>query len=118
MRQTHSPNQELRTLLVSLKEKARDNKIWGRVAADLSKPSRQRRNVNVYKIEKVARDGETVVIPGKVLSSGELKKKVDVAAFSFSAEAKRKIEQAQGKVLTISQLLEQNPDGKKVRILG
>ena len=59
-----------------------------------------------------------VLVPGKVLSLGEMSKKVDVAAFNFSAEAKKKIEQANGKIMTIKELLEQNPEGKKVRILG
>ena len=74
--------------------------------------------MNVYKIDKFARDGETVLVPGKVLSVGDLNKKVDVAAMNFSMEAKRKIEEANGKVLSIEKLLEQNPEGKKVRILG
>jgi len=41
-----------------------------------------------------------------------------VAALLFSAEAKKKIEAAKGKVLSISELLQQNPEGKNVRILG
>jgi len=74
--------------------------------------------VNVYKIDKYARDGETILVPGKVLSVGNLNKKVDVAALTFSAEAKEKINQAQGRALSITELFKQNPDGKKVRILG
>jgi len=85
---------------------------------DIKKPSRQRRTVNIYKINKSARDGETIVVPGKVLSVGDLSKKVDVAALTFSAEAKRKIEDANGKVMSITELLQNNPEGKKVRILG
>ena len=59
-----------------------------------------------------------MIVPGKVLSVGELTKKVDVAALNFSSEARRKITQAKGKVLSISELLHKNPDGKNVRILG
>ena len=85
---------------------------------DLQKSTRQRRIVNLYKINQYAREGETIIVPGKVLSVGELNKKVDVAALTFSEGAKRKILEAKGKVFTIKELLQNNPEGKKVRILG
>ncbi len=111
-------NYELIELLKALEPKVVESPFWRRVKKDLTRSSRQRRSVNVYKIDKYAREGETVLVPGKVLSLGEMSKKVDVAAFNFSAEAKKKIEQANGKIMTIKELLQQNPDGKKVRILG
>src|SRR3989344_1678989 len=111
-------NFQLQQVILELEGKAVESKFWKRVLKDLQKPSRQRRQVNVYKIEKYAKQGETVLVPGKVLSVGDLNKKVDVAAFNFSEEAKKKIENAKGKVLTIQELIQQNPDGKKVRILG
>jgi len=111
-------NFQLQQVILELEGKAVESKFWKRVLKDLQKPSRQRRQVNVYKIEKYAKQGETVLVPGKVLSVGNLNKKVDVAAFNFSEEAKKKIENAKGKVLTIQELIQQNPDGKKVRILG
>ena len=111
-------NYQLQLLLMELETKARTSLFWRRIAADLQKPTRQRRTVNVYKIEQFARDGETIVVPGKVLSVGHLSKKVAVAAFTFSKEAEQKIKAAKGTVLSIQELLQKNPDGKKVRILG
>jgi len=111
-------NFQLQQLLLELENRSLQSKFWKRVLFDLKKPTRQRRIVNVYKIAKYARDGETVLVPGKVLSVGDITKKVDVAAFTFSDEAKRKIEHAKGKTLTIQELIQQNPEGKKVRILG
>lgn len=92
--------------------------FWKRIKKDLLKPTRQRRVVNLYKIEKAAKDGETIVVPGKVLSIGNVEKKLTVAALMFSSEAKRKIEGANGKIMTLSELFAKNPDGKNVRILG
>jgi len=117
-KRTGPTNYQVKQLLVELESKAISNKFWKRIADDLKKPTRQKRVVNLYKIEKYARDGETIVVPGKVLSVGELSKKVDVAALNFSAEAKQKITAAKGKIFTIKELLENNPEGKKVRILG
>lgn len=115
---TGPTNYELQMLLAQLELPARGCRFWKRIAEELHKPSRQRRVVNVYKINKYARPGETVIVPGKVLSVGELHKKVDVAAVNFSSGAKEKIIQAKGRALSIQELLQENPLGKKVRILG
>ncbi len=115
---TGPTNYQLKELLVQLDAKSHDNKFWKRIAEDLRRPTRERRIVNVYKIEKFAQDGETVVVPGKVLSVGDLTKKVNVAALTFSEEAKKKIEHAKGKTLSLQELLKNNPEGKQVRILG
>ena len=111
-------NYQLKSLLAELEVKAIESKFWKRVVKDLKKPSRQRRTVNLYKIAKYAKDGETVLVPGKVLSLGEITKPVEVVAINFSTEAKKKIIDAKGKTLSIKELLQSNPDGKKVRILG
>ncbi|MBU0459244.1 MAG: 50S ribosomal protein L18e [Nanoarchaeota archaeon] len=111
-------NYQLQNLLVELESKGKDSKFWRRVVKDLKKPSRQRREVNLYKIAQYAKDGETVLVPGKVLSIGEISRPVEVAAINFSAEAERKITSAKGKVISINDLFKQNPQGKKVRILG
>ncbi len=118
VKRTGPTNYQLQSLLAELEPKAVESPLWRRVVEDIQKPTRQRRSVNVYKIEKFARDGETVLVPGKVLSVGELNKKVTVAAMNFSEEAKRKIVEAKGKAISIRELLQANPDGKKVRILG
>ena len=118
MKRTGPTNHQLNKLLQDLESKALESSFWKRIMSDLRKPSRQRRTVNVYKIDKYAKDGDTIIVPGKVLSLGSLSKKVNVAALNFSTEAKDKITKAQGKVLSIHDLLQQNPEGKNVRILG
>lgn len=116
---TIKKNQTTATLIQELKTLAikQDVKLWKRIASDLEKPSRQRRVVNIYKIEENAKDGETIIVPGKVLGMGELKRKINVAAITFSEEAEEKIN-AQGKAMSINDLMKQNPKGSKVRILG
>ncbi len=117
-KKTGPSNYQLQLLLGELEPKTRESPFWKRMVKDLEKPSRQRRVVNLYKINQYAQDGEMVVVPGKVLSVGELTKKVDVAAMNFSADAKKKIQEAKGKTWSIKELLLHNPQGKKVRILG
>ncbi len=115
---TGPTNYQLQMLLQELDVQARNSPFWRKVADDLRKPARQRRVVNIYRIEKAALEGETVLVPGKVLSVGELNKKLSVAALTFSKDAAQKITDAKGKVLSIMDLVKQNPEGKKVRIVG
>jgi large subunit ribosomal protein L18e len=91
--------------------------IWRAVATDLERPTRNRRAVNLSKISRVANDNETVVVPGKVLASGELNRKITVAAFKFSRQALDKISRS-GKAISIAELLRENPKGRNTRIIG
>lgn len=92
--------------------------LWGRIADDLSRSTRQRRAVNVSRINRSTAANEIVIVPGKVLGSGEVDHSVTVAAFSFSTSAKQRIMDAKGKTLSIPELMKQHPQGKNIRILG
>lgn len=119
MKPTGPTNPYLKDLINELRELSRQENvnIWNRIANDLEKPTRQRRSVNVYKIDKYTRDDETAIVPGKVLSIGKLNKKIKVAAFQFSEQAREKINSV-GKAISIKELIKENPKGKRVRIIG
>ncbi len=118
--QRRKSNPNLSALIDTLLEEGARNKaaIWKDVAERLAKPRRLYAEVNLSKIQKYAREGETILVPGKVLGSGELNKKVAVAALSFSEKAKSKIEASGGRCLTILELLRENPKGSNVRIIA
>lgn len=103
--------------LISELNKSKVN-FWMRIAEDLNKPRRQRRQVNLQHINKYTEKGDVVVIPGKVLSAGNLDHVVSIAAWQFSEVAKKKIKAVDGKALNISSLLKENPKAKKLRIIG
>ncbi|MBM3229334.1 50S ribosomal protein L18e [Candidatus Parvarchaeota archaeon] len=109
-------NIELVTLVKEL-SKASVAPIYKMVAHELSAPKRKRAAVNIGKLSHLTDAGETVLVPGKVLSSGTLKHKITVAAFSFSGAAKAAIESVGGRMLTIGQLLKENPKGTGVAII-
>ncbi len=112
-------NDNTALLIANLKKLAieKESKLWKRIATDLEKPSRQRRVVNVYKIDSYSAKDETVIVPGKVLGVGELTHSVTVAALNFSDEAKEKIS-AKGNVMSIEELMKKNPKGANIKILG
>jgi large subunit ribosomal protein L18e len=91
---------------------------WKAVARDLSRPRRIRFEVNLSRIEKYARPKETLVVPGVVLGTGQIKKHVNVAAVRFSGSAKAKIEKAGGTCSSIEEFHEKNPKGRNMRIMG
>ncbi|PSQ32372.1 50S ribosomal protein L18e [Halobacteriales archaeon SW_10_68_16] len=111
-------NPRLRSLIADLKSTARETggDVWGDVAERLEKPRRTHAEVNLGRIERYAREEETVVVPGKVLGSGTLRKDVTVAAVDFSGTAETKIEQV-GEPIRLEQALEDNPEGANVRVI-
>jgi len=119
LRRTGPTNIRLRKLISMLKKKANETNaaIWDYVAELLSLPSRRRVVVNISKIQRYANDGDVIVVPGKVLGAGVLNKKVTVAAVTFSMKALEKINLAGGRVLTIEELLSQNPKGSGVKVI-
>lgn len=119
MSESFKTNPALVALINDLKAKTRDNgaAIWRDIALRLEKPRKNWAEANLSKLERYAKDGETVLVPGKVLAAGSVSKKITVAAYSFSDAAAAGIKAAGGKTLTIAELLESNPEGSNIRIL-
>ena len=112
-------NQSLVTLVQELKKASttHNSKLWKRIATDLEKSTRSRRIVNLSKLNRFTKENETVIVPGKVLGSGNLSHKLTVAAFAFSDSAKEEINK-NGKAIPITDLVKEDPKGKKIRIIG
>ncbi|SRR3972149_646939 len=96
---------------------AKKHKSWVEIAGMISGPRRKRINLNLDKINKEAREGETLVIPGKVLSQGEIKKKVKIVALGFSENAMEKLSTEKVAFSTIDEEIKKNPEAKGIRIL-
>jgi len=113
-------NPILLNLIHELKKQSneKDVGIWKDVALRLQKPLKNWPVVNLSHISKHIGDKEIALIPGKVLSSGDLTKKITIAAWSFSDKSNEKIKKAGGKSISISELMKNNPKGENVRILG
>jgi len=112
-------NETLAKIIKELEKESKRNKaeIWNAVAEMLSGPRRNRAELNISKIERNAKAGDSIVVPGKVLAAGKLEKKVTVAAVSFSPAAAQKIKHAGGKCISISELVKKHPKGSGIRIM-
>ena len=120
MKRTFPTNLNLRNLITDLKRLSSEQniKLWKRIAQDLEKPTRQRRAVNLSRINRFTKENETIIVPGKVLGSGALAHKLTIAAYSFSSGALEKINKVNAKAIHINELMKESIKGKKVRIIG
>lgn len=111
-------NPVLKDVIRQCEEAARKNDaaIWRDVADALKNANREQVEVNLSHIERVAEDGDNIVVPGKVLGSGRLSKNVVVAAFQFTQSALDAINDA-GEATYIEALVEENPDGTDIRLI-
>jgi large subunit ribosomal protein L18e len=96
---------------------AKKKEKWIKIAGILSGSRRKMPSLNLTKIDKDSKEGDTVVVPGKVLSQGEINKKIKVVALGFSEKAREKLMKSKSDPTTILKEIKKNPDAKGVNIL-
>jgi large subunit ribosomal protein L18e len=106
-------NSEIRKIIIFSKK----NPKWLEIASILSGPSRKRIAINLEEIDKQTNPGETIIVPGKVLSMGEINKKIKIVALKFSEKAKEKLIRAECEIVSLKQEIERNKDAKGVKVL-
>ena len=113
-------NQVVQQMAKDLKKASTKNDapIWSKLSKLALKPSAARRTINVNKIDELTKDNDVVVFPGKVLGTGNISHKITLCSFSISNSAATKIIENGGKLISYSELIEQNPTGKGVVLLG
>ncbi len=119
MKDLKKTNPRLTGLIGELKAASRESgsSIWRDMAKRLEKPRRSYAAVNIAKIKRYTNSDDRVLVPGKVLGTGEIGHSVIVGALGFSEQAISKIESAGGKCLRIEEMVAQNPNGSKIKIL-
>lgn len=104
-------NPALQELIMLLRKQKKP--FWIEIAALLARAKRKSVAVNIEKINKFSKPNDTVVVPGKLLGKGSLDHNVRAACFSASEEARNKCKN----IISIQELLKENPSGKNVRII-
>jgi large subunit ribosomal protein L18e len=120
VKKINTTNPELIALIRELKKKSKEKQteLWRSLAERLSTSKRSRIAVNVSRLNRYTKEGETVAVPGKVLGSGKANHPMTVAAFSFSDKAQSKILKAKGSCISIRELMKKNPEGANVKVMG
>ncbi|MEW6043374.1 MAG: 50S ribosomal protein L18e [Thermoproteota archaeon] len=113
-------NQLVLNMVKDLKKASTKNKapIWSKLAVMAQKPSIAKRIVNIKKINDVTNENDVVVVPGKVLGTGNISHKITLCSFSISTSAANKVLSAGGKIINYSEMISKFPTGKGVRIIG
>ena len=111
-------NKMLRGSIVLLERKARSEKvgIWRDAAKLLSSGTVTWPEVNVGRLSRLG-EVSAVFVPGKVLGTGSIERKLNVGAFSFSASARSKIEKAGGRALSVEEFVKKYPEGSGVALV-
>ncbi len=107
-------------MVKELKQASRKNDapIWLRLAKLALKTSVSKRVVNLTQINDVTKEGEVIVVPGKILGTGNVSHKITLSSFSISNSAAKKIIESGGNIINFKEMIEKFPTGKGVRIIG
>ena len=71
--------------------KKSERKLWRAVAKNLEKKFRE---VNLSRLNKVTKSGDIVIVPGKVLGTGEIHHSITIGAFSYTNSALEKLKKS------------------------
>ena len=96
---------------------ANENPNWRSLAKILSGATRLYSSINLSDIDKQASAGDTILVPGKVLGSGDLTKKVRICALAISNSAKEKLKSTKSEYVSILQEINSNKKAEGVKIL-
>ena len=113
-------NQVVTQMAIELKKASTKNDapIWLKLAKLALKTSSSRRVVNLTKINEVTKDNAVIVVPGKVLGTGNVSHKITLSSFSISNSAAKKIIESGGTIISFSEMIKKFPTGKGVSIIG
>ncbi|MGP6207553.1 50S ribosomal protein L18e [Cuniculiplasma sp. SKW3] len=91
--------------------------LWRDIAERIGGPRKNYASINIGKISKVCNDGDTVVVPGKILGGGYVEKKLKLSALYISEKALRKISEAGGEFIPLKAIADKIPKGTNVKIM-
>ena len=74
---------------------------WIKLAKLLSQSTRKHSSVNLAEIDKQTSLGDSVLVPGKVLSIGEITKKIRICSLGISQEALEKLKKTRSEWISI-----------------
>jgi len=96
---------------------AKKNEKWVKIAGILASPRRNKVIANLDEIDKASKEGDTILIPGKILGKGDVSKKLRIVALSFSEEARKKLKDKKCEIVTIREEIKINPKAQGVKTL-
>lgn len=78
--------------------------LYKRLYKMLKAPSRSRGAVSIYKLNACTKEGDNVIVPKKVLSSGKIDHKITISALEYSASALKQLREAGCSIADIKEM--------------
>lgn len=105
-------------LIKSLYDKSAESKaaLWKNLAKRFEKPNKNWAKINLSRLSRITKKGETIVVPGKVLGAGNITHPLKIYSFNTSKSAVDKIAKAGGSCGKIEDFLSKGST-KDVRII-
>jgi len=103
--------------IIELLRLAGKNKTWMPLAKIISSSARKYSSVNLEQIDEKTEIGDTVVIPGKVLSAGNLTKKIKICALTISESARTKLKETKSEFSSITDEIKLNPKAAGIKLI-
>lgn len=98
--------------------KAGNKSFWSSVEEMILSPRSRRPEVNVGKVSKLTKANDVVLVPGKLLGDGLIDHPVTVGALFASKSAVKKVVEAGGTYLPMTEFIDRFPEGSNVKVLG
>ncbi len=86
-------------------KKAKNARLVARIIKVASLPKRRRVSVNLEKLNELAKPGENILVPGKILGTGKVEKAFGVAAIEFSESSTKKLREAGCTIMSVEEML-------------
>ena len=102
----------IKTISLVLKSPA-----WTQLAKPLSGSNRNLPNINLEDVEEKASVGDIIIFPGKILSLGEITKKIRICALGISKLAKEKLKKTKSEYSSLLQEIKNNPKAQGIKII-
>ncbi len=93
------------------------NAKWYDLCHRLTASRRTMQKMNLDEIDEKTKEGDTVVVAGKVLGAGNVSKKIRVCALSFSASAREKLKEKKCEIVEIKEEEKKNKNAQGVLFL-
>ncbi|MBU0957417.1 MAG: 50S ribosomal protein L18e [Nanoarchaeota archaeon] len=90
---------------------------WVKISHLISVPTRKQSKINLEEIDKNSQEGETILVPGKVLGVGDVSKKIRVVALKFSESAIKKLKDKKCEIVSVKEEIKVNPLAKGIKII-
>jgi large subunit ribosomal protein L18e len=103
--------------MIELIRAAKKHAGWLAISRMLSGPSQNYQTLNLSEIDKHAKEGDTIVVLGKVLSSGDVSKKLRICALGISSSAREKLKKTKSEFVTLAEEIKINPKAEGIKLI-